>query len=149
MGGAGSVSNKSIFGPLISFTGFCVAFALSGPVGLRAQQNSNFTGTVSRVEEGSDGAIAHIRFAPGARTKWHSHERGQIILVEKGVARTQVKGGPVIELHAGDTIYAPPGAVHWHGAAPDQECIQYNVTRGMVSWFEEVSDKDYAAAPKR
>jgi len=115
----------------------------------RAQQRSNFTGTVTRVEEGSDGTIAHFRFAAGARTKWHSHERGQIILVEQGVARTQIKGGPVIELNAGDIIYAPPGVVHWHGAAPDKECIQYNVTRGSVMWLDEVSEKDYTAAPKK
>ncbi|MBV8842141.1 MAG: cupin domain-containing protein [Bryobacterales bacterium] len=128
---------------------FFAAFAVSSLWSVRAQQNSNFTGTVTRVEEGSEGNIAHFRFAPGARTKWHSHERGQIILVEQGVARTQVKGGPVVELHAGDTIYAPPGVVHWHGAAPDKECIQYNVTRGMVTWFDEVPEKDYTAAPKK
>ncbi len=113
------------------------------------KQNPNFTGIVTRIEEGSDGAIAHFRFAAGARTKWHSHERGQIILVEEGVCRTQIKGGPVIELHANETTYAPAGAVHWHGAAPDQECVQYNVTRGMVNWLGEVSDKEYTARPKR
>jgi len=116
---------------------------------VHAQQNSNFTGTITRLQEGSDGIIAHIRFAAGARTKCHSHERGQIILVEEGIARTQVKGGPVVELHAGDTIYTPPGVVHWHGAAPDKECVQYNVTRGAVTWLDEVSEKDYTAAPRR
>lgn len=143
------LSRKPTFGRLTALSSFAIAFAVTSLWSVHAQQNSNFTGTITRVEEGSDGAIAHIRFAPGARTKWHSHERGQIILVEQGVARTQVKGGPVIELHAGETIYAPPGVVHWHGAAPDKECIQYNVTRGMVSWFEEVSEKDYTAAPKK
>src|SRR5579871_4159373 len=78
--------------------------------------NPNFQGTVNPVKENSDGTIAHFRFEPGSRTKWHIHERGQIILVEEGVARTQVKGGPVIELHAGETIYCPPGVAHWHGA---------------------------------
>ena len=144
-----NISSKSTVGRLTAFTSCVVAFALTSLWSARAQQNSNFTGTVTRVEEGSDGTIAHFRFAPGARTKWHSHERGQIILVEQGVARTQVKGGPVIELHAGEIIYTPPGVVHWHGAAPDKECIQYNVTRGMVSWLEEVSDKDYTAPPKK
>jgi 4-carboxymuconolactone decarboxylase len=55
----------------------------------------------------------------------------------------------VIELHAGETTYAQPGVVHWHGAAPDKECVQFNVTRGAVSWFEEVSEKDYTAPVKR
>jgi quercetin dioxygenase-like cupin family protein len=140
---------QSFLGRFMSLASFSAAFALTSLWSVHAQQSSNFTGTVTRVEEGSDGIIAHFRFAPGARTKWHSHERGQIILVEQGIARTQVKGGPVIELHAGEIIYAPPGVVHWHGAAPDKECIQYNVTRGMVSWFEEVSEKDYTAPPKK
>ena len=143
------MSRKSILGRLIPVSSFAIAFAFTSLWSAHAQQRSNFTGTVTKVEEGSDGAIAHFRFAPGARTKWHSHERGQIILVEEGVARTQVRGGPVVELHAGDIIYAPPGVVHWHGAAPDKECIQYNVTRGAVTWFEEVSETDYTAAPKK
>lgn len=143
------MTRKSRLGRFISLASFCAAFALTTLWSVMAQQNSNFTGTIARIQEGSEGVIAHIRFEPGARTKWHSHEKGQIILVEEGVARTQVKGGPVIELHAGETIYAPPGVVHWHGAAPDKACVQYNVTRGMVTWLEEVSEKDYTAAPRK
>ena len=68
------------------------------------KQNPNFTGgTVTKLDEGTKATIAHFRFDPGSRTKWHSHEGGQIILVEEGVAHTQVKGGPVIELKAGES----------------------------------------------
>lgn len=113
-------------------------------------QSPNFTGgAVTTVKEGSDGNIAHFYFAPGARTKWHIHERGQIILVEEGVARTQVKGGPVIELHAGETIYCPPGVAHWHGAAPDQGGTQYNISRGGITWLDAVADKEFTAPVKR
>src|ERR1700682_2376051 len=95
---------------------------VSGTWLIQAQQkqNPNFQGIVITVTENSQANIAHYRFEPGSRTKWHIHEKGQIILVEEGVGRTQVKGGPVIELHAGDTIYCPPGVAHWHGAAPNQ-----------------------------
>ena len=118
---------------------------------LRGQQtqNPNFTGTVTTVKENSDGTIAHFRFEAGSRTKWHIHERGQIILVEEGVALTQVRGGPVIELHAGETIYCPPGVAHWHGAAPDQGGTQYNISRGGLTWLEEVTDKEFTAKPER
>ncbi|HXP85860.1 MAG TPA: cupin domain-containing protein [Bryobacteraceae bacterium] len=123
---------------------------VSGLWMLEAQQSSNFTGgKVIAVDEKPSGNIAHFRFEPGARTKWHSHSGGQIILVEEGVARTQLKGGPVIELHAGETTYAPPGVMHWHGAAPDQAGVQYNVSRGMTTWGEEVSEQEFAAAPKK
>jgi quercetin dioxygenase-like cupin family protein len=112
--------------------------------------NPNFTGgTVTALDEKPQGNIAHFRFAPGSRTKWHSHEGGQIILVEEGVGLTQVRGGPVIELHAGDTIWCPPGVEHWHGAAPDKGGVQYNISRGGIKWLEEVSEKDFAAKPQR
>lgn len=120
-----------------------------GTVKAQQKQNPNFTGTVTPITENSQATIAHFRFEAGARTKWHSHERGQIILVEDGVCRTQVKGGPVVELHAGETTYAPPGVAHWHGAAPDQPCTQFNVTRGGVSWLDEVTEKEYTAAVKK
>jgi len=113
------------------------------------KQNPNFTGTVTPITENSQGNIAHFRFEPGARTKWHSHDGGQIILVEDGVCRTQLKGGPVMELRAGDTTYAPPGVPHWHGAAPDQGCTQFNVSRGAANWMAEVSEKEYTAAVKK
>jgi quercetin dioxygenase-like cupin family protein len=119
-------------------------------MGAQPKQNPNFTGgAVTPVKENSDGNIAHFRFEPGARTKWHIHERGQIILVEEGVGRTQVKGGPVIELHAGEAIYCPPGVAHWHGAAPDQGGVQYNISRGGITWLDEVTDKEFTAPAKR
>ena len=38
-------------------------------------------------------------------------------MIEEGAGFNQVKGGPVMELHAGETTYVGPGVVHWHGAA--------------------------------
>jgi 4-carboxymuconolactone decarboxylase len=114
------------------------------------KQSPNFTGgTVTTVEENSKGAIAHFRFDKGARTKWHSHEGGQIILVEEGVGRHQIKGGPVVELKANETVYAQPGVVHWHGAAPDKGGVQFNISRGGITWLEEVTDKEFSAPVKR
>jgi quercetin dioxygenase-like cupin family protein len=113
------------------------------------KQEPNFTGTIKRIQDDTPPGVAHIHFDAGARTKWHIHERGQIILVEEGVGRTQVKGGPVLELHAGETTYAGPGVAHWHGAAPDQGATQFNVQRGGTTWLDEVTEKDYRAPPKR
>jgi quercetin dioxygenase-like cupin family protein len=114
------------------------------------QANPNFTGgTVTKMEDNSKATIVKFRFDPGARTKWHSHDGGQIIMVEEGVARHQVKGQPVTELKAGETTYAGPGVVHWHGAAPKQGGTQYNVTKGTVTWLDAVTDQEYNAAPKK
>ncbi len=59
-----------------------------------------------------------VHFAPGARTAWHQHPHGQVIHVTEGVGRAQVRGGPVEEIRAGDTVVFRPGEWHWHGAAP-------------------------------
>ena len=115
----------------------------------QAKANPNFTGGQPiRLEQAKSG-IAYFRFPPGVRTKWHSHSGGQIILVEEGVARHQVKGGPVMELHAGETVYVGPNVVHWHGAAPDQGGVQFNISRGDSTWFEEVTDAEFTAKAKR
>ena len=62
--------------------------------------------------------VATVRFAPGARTAWHSHARGQYLRVTQGVARFGGRDGTIIEVHAGETLYTPPGEEHWHAAAP-------------------------------
>ena len=142
-------SGWSVRGPLWLCVGLLAAGSGLWRIHAQQQPNPNFTGKVTRVEENSQGTPAHFRFEAGSRTKWHSHEGGQIILVEEGVGLAQVKGGPVIELHAGETIYCPPGVVHWHGAAPNQAGVQFNVSRGGITWLEEVSEKDYTAPTKR
>ena len=111
--------------------------------------SGSVTGTVVMLDQEFEPTVAFARFEPGARTKWHSHEAGQIILVEEGFAHTQIKDGPVIRLGAGETIYSGPGVWHWHGAAPDDGCVQYNVTRGAVTWGDAVTDEEYRAAPVR
>ena len=128
------------------------AAALSGLWILQAQpkQSPNFTGgNPITLTEGNQGAIAHFRFEPGVRTKWHSHSAGQIILVEEGVGLMQERGGPIIELHEGETIFCKPGVQHWHGSSPKAGGVQYNVTRGEITWLEEVSDKDFNGPTKR
>jgi quercetin dioxygenase-like cupin family protein len=127
----------------------CLVFVGSGLWIAEGQQSSNFTGKVTPVTENSEANIAHFRFEPGARTRWHSHGGGQIILVEEGVGLNQFQGGPITELHAGETIYCPPGVVHWHGAAPDRGGVQFNVTRGEIKWGEHVTEAEYTAKPQR
>lgn len=114
------------------------------------QESSNFTGKATR-EEAPQVRAARIHFEAGARTKWHTHERGQVLLCEEGVARTQVQGHPVQELHPGETTYVPGGVPHWHGAAPDRATTLFSVdvSNGQTKWLGEVSDKEYRAAPAR
>lgn len=112
---------------------------------LSAQQppdsSSNFTGTVTRLESNIRVRAARIHFEPGARTKWHVHERGQILLCEEGVARTQVQGHPVQELRPGDTAYVPGGVPHWHGAAASQSATLFSVD--ISDGHDQVAGRGY------
>jgi quercetin dioxygenase-like cupin family protein len=109
-----------------------------------AQQNPPlFTGK-SVAMDGKDLSVARRSFEPGARTYWHSHDNGQLLMVEDGRMRTQKKGGPMRELGKGESDYAGPNVIHWHGAAPAQPAIQINVGfGGETKWLTEVSMAEY------
>lgn len=113
--------------------------------------NANFTGTATRLESNIRVRAARIHFEPGARTKWHVHERGQILLCEEGVARTQVQGHRVQELHPGETAFVPGGVPHWHGAAADRPATLFSVdvSAGQTQWLSAVTDQEYRADPDR
>jgi quercetin dioxygenase-like cupin family protein len=86
-----------------------------------------------------------VRFAPGARSAWHSHGLGQTLYIVEGIALIQNRGGDVLEARAGDVIWTPPGEEHWHGAAPDRLMAHIALWEGdEVDWLERVSDAEYA-----
>ena len=66
--------------------------------------------------KGKDLTVARRRFEPGARSAWHSHDKGQLLMVEEGRMRTQKRGQAVKELGVGESDYTGPNMVHWHGA---------------------------------
>ncbi|MFT3888415.1 MAG: cupin domain-containing protein [Arachnia sp.] len=94
--------------------------------------------------------VARVRFVPGARTAWHSHERGQTLHITEGVALVGTRDGAVVRATPGQTIYTPPGEEHWHGATADDfmEHLAMFETGDTQSttWLEHVSDDDYRRA---
>ena len=109
----------------------------------QAPDDSRFTGKTT-VMDGKDLSAARRRFEPGARTAWHSHDKGQLLWVEDGRMRTQKKGGPVRELGAGESDYTGPHVAHWHGATPGQALVQINIGfGGETKWMEKVTDAEY------
>jgi 4-carboxymuconolactone decarboxylase len=91
-----------------------------------------------------------VSFEPGARTAWHSHPRGQILIVTAGTGRAQLWGGPLEEIRPGDVVRIPAGAKHWHGASPQASMSHIAITEhrddARVHWMEQVSDGQYNAA---
>lgn len=111
-----------------------------------------FTGTVRvdplfPVNAPSHAAGAYVTFEPCARSAWHTHPLGQILIVTSGVGRVQRWGGPVEEIRAGDVVWTPPGVKHWHGAAPTTAmthlAIQEALEGKAVEWMEKVTDEQY------
>jgi quercetin dioxygenase-like cupin family protein len=90
---------------------------------------------------------ASVTFEPGARTAWHTHPLGQILIVTAGCGLVQRWGGPIEEIRPGDVIWFPPGEKHWHGAtattAMTHIAIQEQLDGKAVEWMEKVSDEQY------
>jgi quercetin dioxygenase-like cupin family protein len=111
-----------------------------------------FTGTVwvrSLVPDDTtfNCLISNVTFEPGARTNWHKHPAGQILLVTEGTGYYQEKGKPIQLLHKGDVVKCLPNVEHWHGASPDSRlthiAINPNTENGIVVWLRKVSDEEY------
>ena len=88
-----------------------------------------------------------VTFEPGARTAWHTHPLGQVLIVTAGCGRTQREGGPIEEIRPGDVVVFAPGEKHWHGAAPTTAmthiAIQEALDGKVVEWMEKVTDEQY------
>jgi len=114
-----------------------------------AQPNpDNFVGKVTGHPT-SDIRMLRYSFEPGARTNWHSHEGGQVILIEKGRARVQEAGGAVREIGSRESFVTAPGVKHWHGAIPTEGLTQVSLSFGATNWMEKVSDAEYSAGARK
>ena len=112
----------------------------------------NFTGDV-RVErlydavEPSHSSGGFVTFAPGARTAWHSHPAGQILIVTAGIGRVQLWDRQIEAIQAGDVVRIPAGVKHWHGASPSASMTHLGITEQRdgtaVQWMEKVSEEQY------
>lgn len=110
------------------------------------ERDATFTGSVwaDPVLATEDGIIVNdVFFPPGARTDWHTHERGQILLVTNGRGFAQVRGGEGAWIGAGDVVYFPAGEEHWHGAGPDSYLTHTAISLGTTDWLDAVSAEDY------
>src|SRR5438046_4198216 len=127
----------------------------SGSQSSRQGAAENFSGTV-RVDPlfeatapgRAQGSL--VTFDPGARTAWHTHPLGQILIVTAGVGRIQRWDDPVDEIRKGDVVWIPAGQKHWHGAATNSSMSHIAIVEVLdgnsVEWKDKVSDSQYSAA---
>jgi 4-carboxymuconolactone decarboxylase len=126
----------------------------SGSQAPRQGPAENFTGSVRVDPLFAPSAPARtsgslVTFEPGARSAWHTHPLGQVLIVTAGTGRVQRWGDPVDEIRQGDVVWIPPGQKHWHGAGPDSSMAHIAIVEALegkaVEWMEKVSDAQYGA----
>jgi quercetin dioxygenase-like cupin family protein len=116
-----------------------------------------FTGDVyfdviAKGEEPSRVRVNAVHFTPGARTAWHSHAVGQTLHVTEGVGVVQARGGEIVVMRPGDTIYTPPREWHWHGATKNHFMTHLAIWEAPANgpeseWGELVTDDEYGRQP--
>jgi quercetin dioxygenase-like cupin family protein len=113
-----------------------------------------FTGTVRidplhQADEPARLLCANVTFEPGARTAWHAHPLGQILIVTAGCGLAQRWGGPIEQIRPGDVVSIPPGEKHWHGATATTAMTHIAIVEQLdgktADWMEKVSDEQYQA----
>lgn len=113
---------------------------------------ANFTGHVRRAPIFTAAApsalvAGAVTFDAGARTVWHTHPVGQLLIITAGVGRVQSWGGPMEEVRAGDVVWFAPNEKHWHGAAPTVGMSHIAIVEAKdgttTDWMEPVTDAQY------
>jgi quercetin dioxygenase-like cupin family protein len=88
-----------------------------------------------------------VTFEPGARSAWHTHPAGQVLVVTSGTGWVQEENGEKREIKPGDVVWTPPGVKHWHGATEANSMSHVAITNTRdgesVEWMEQVSDEQY------
>ncbi len=112
-----------------------------------------FTGDVhfdviAHGEDPSRIRVNIVRFAPCARTAWHSHSLGQTLHVTEGTGVVATRD-QIIIMRPGDTVHTPPGEEHWHGAVSDRFMSHLAIWEDDdVTWGDRVGDEEYEQATR-
>jgi quercetin dioxygenase-like cupin family protein len=118
-------------------------FAIAAPVWVVGQQATTFTGGTPSAVDATAIRTTRLKFPKGSRSYWHTHTNGQLLMIEEGEGRTQVRGGKVQPMKPGQPWWTAAGVEHWHGASPDQDALQLTIYEGQVKWLEAVTDAQY------
>jgi len=94
----------------------------------------------------SDLSMISVHFHPGARTAWHSHPAGQILVVTDGEGVVQSRGGPIETIRSGDVVRTPAQEWHWHGAAHQHYMTHLSITHGTAVFGAHVTDAEYGGS---
>ena len=93
-----------------------------------------------------------VTFEPGARTNWHTHPKGQVLLILDGEGFYQEKGKPAQPIKKGAVVNIPENLEHWHGASAKSAMTHIAITNyeedEQVVWLQPVSEEEYTIVTK-
>lgn len=99
---------------------------------------------VLAAPESFECSTLRVNFFPGARTGWHTHSIGQVLIVTSGNGIIATRDWSK-RMSTGDVIEIPAGVEHWHGAAPQTPMTHIAIQPGgATQWLELVPEADYA-----
>lgn len=117
--------------------------------------NGYFTGdaylqSLLAKDKNNDFVLGSVTFEPGARTNWHTHPKGQVLIVTEGEGLYQEKGKSAQVIKKGDIINIPENTEHWHGATSKTKMVHIAITNyeGETNavWLNPVTDEEFNAA---
>ena len=111
-----------------------------------AKVSATFTGDVwhDPIHTAEDARLSHVMFTPGARTYWHTHEKGQMIKVMAGSGWICDKESKAQRSEVGDVLWCQAGVTHWHGVDDGTFMMHFVCGLGKINWLDPVTDEEYA-----
>lgn len=122
-------------------------FAKGQPVPADWFTGSAFLTPLVSKDHNNEFSAGAVTFEPGARTNWHTHPKGQVLLVIEGNGHYQEKGKPAQAIKKGDVVNIPENIEHWHGATATGKMVHIAITNFkddiQVTWLAPVTDAEY------
>jgi quercetin dioxygenase-like cupin family protein len=108
--------------------------------------NAYLTPLVAK-DRNNEFSAGSVTFEPKARTNWHTHPKGQVLIVIEGNGFYQEKDKPARPIKKGDVVIIPENTEHWHGATATNKMVHIAITNYkndvQVTWLQPVTDKEF------
>lgn len=103
-------------------------------------------------DKNNEFSAGSVTFEIGARTNWHTHPKGQVLIVTEGSGFYQEKGKVARAIKKGDVVNIPEEVEHWHGASATTSMTHIAITNFkedvQVTWLQPVSDDEFRQVNK-
>jgi quercetin dioxygenase-like cupin family protein len=92
-------------------------------------------------------SVGVVTFDPSVRNHWHTHPKGQVLIVIEGQGFYQEKGAEASVIKKGDVVNIPENTEHWHGASATTRMVHIAITNFkddvQVTWLNPVTDVEF------